>query len=86
MLNSDLQSHLLTANTTTIADTVSAIKEDLVVSSPERPSCKAANEEVSSPQVEKVVEAMAAQAAAMATVMAKLEEMVSAPRGVPIVP
>lgn len=47
-----LQRHLLTENTSTVADTVAAIEEDLAFGSSERSSCKVAGEQLSSSQMD----------------------------------
>lgn len=53
MNNKALQRHLLTANTSTVANTVIAIEEYFAVGSPEQSSCNAPGEEASNPQMEK---------------------------------
>lgn len=75
MNNKALQRHLLTANTSTVASTVLAIEEYLVVCSSEWSSCKTAGEGSNSPQMGRIVHVLTPQSEVMVTTMTKLEAM-----------
>lgn len=85
MQNTATQRYFLIMNTSTVADTVSAIEEFLVVCILERPSCKAAGDEFF-PQTDNIVQGLTAQSAVTVTTMTKLKAMTLASNGAPLVP
>lgn len=58
MGNPSLPWLLLTADTSTMVSTELAIEEYMAVGNPEQPTCRAAKEKITSPQMEKLVQAL----------------------------